>query len=294
MTVCIAIIRVPTMKKLLTEPLVHFLIIGALLFLGFSFFQQEDRSMDTTIVVTDNDINLLKADFERTWQRPPQEKELQGLLEEKIREEIAYREGLALGLDRDDPYIRRRLRMKLELMLEDISDQGSAADEQLEEFLAENREMFRREPRLRFSQVYLNPTSRAHRLDKDAEELLARLKRAGNDLDLEQMGDSIMLPRTFPLSPASVINRQFGSDFTEHLNGLEIGTWQGPVRSGYGFHLVLIEERSEGSDPQLAEIRPQVEREYELQQRQELKEKIYSSLREKYTVVIEADNSPQS
>ena len=282
------------MKKLLTEPLVHFLIIGALLFLGFSFFQQEDRSMDTTIVVTDNDINLLKADFERTWQRPPQEKELQGLLEEKIREEIAYREGLALGLDRDDPYIRRRLRMKLELMLEDISDQGSAADEQLEEFLAENREMFRREPRLRFSQVYLNPTSRAHRLDKDAEELLARLKRAGNDLDLEQMGDSIMLPRTFPLSPASVINRQFGSDFTEHLNGLEIGTWQGPVRSGYGFHLVLIEERSEGSDPQLAEIRPQVEREYELQQRQELKEKIYSSLREKYTVVIEADNSPQS
>ncbi len=282
------------MKKLLTEPLVHFLIIGALLFLGFSFFQQEDRSMDTTIVVTDNDINLLKADFERTWQRPPQEKELQGLLEEKIREEIAYREGLALGLDRDDPYIRRRLRMKLELMLEDISDQGSAADEQLEEFLAENREMFRREPRLRFSQVYLNPTSRAHRLDKDAEELLARLKRAGNDLDLEQMGDSIMLPRTFPLSPASVINRQFGSDFTEHLNGLEIGTWQGPVRSGYGFHLVLIEERSEGSDPQLAEIRPQVEREYELQQRQELKEKIYSSLREKYTVVIEADNSPKS
>jgi hypothetical protein len=282
------------MKKLLTEPLVHFLIIGALLFLGFSFFQQEDRSMDTTIVVTDNDINLLKADFERTWQRPPQEKELQGLLEEKIREEIAYREGLALGLDRDDPYIRRRLRMKLELMLEDISDQGSAADEQLEEFLAENRGMFRREPRLRFSQIYLNPTSRGHRLDKDAEELLARLKRAGNDLDLEQMGDSIMLPRTFPLSPASVINRQFGSDFTEHLNGLEIGTWQGPVRSGYGFHLVLIEERSEGSDPQLAEIRPQVEREYELQQRQELKEKIYSSLREKYTVVIEADNSPQS
>ncbi|MEJ2133963.1 MAG: peptidylprolyl isomerase [Desulfofustis sp.] len=282
------------MKKLLTEPLVHFLIIGALLFLGFSFFQQEDRSMDTTIVVTDNDINLLKADFERTWQRPPQEKELQGLLEEKIREEIAYREGLALGLDRDDPYIRRRLRMKLELMLEDISDQGSAADEQLEEFLAENRGMFRREPRLRFSQIYLNPTSRGHRLDKDAEELLARLKRAGNDLDLEQLGDSIMLPRTFPLSPASVINRQFGSDFTEHLNGLEIGTWQGPVRSGYGFHLVLIEERSEGSDPQLAEIRPQVEREYELQQRQELKEKIYSSLREKYTVVIEADNSPQS
>lgn len=282
------------MKKLLTEPLVHFLFIGALLFLGFSFFQAEDQSMDTTIVVTDNDINLLIADFERTWQRPPREKELQGLLEEKVREEIAYREGLALGLDRDDPYIRRRLRMKLELMLEDISAQGGSTDEQLEEFLAENREIFHREPRLRFRQVYLNPTSRPETLDKDAEELLVRLGQEGDDLNLEQLGDSIMLPKTFPLSPVSVINRQFGSDFTEQLNGLEIGTWQGPVRSGYGFHLVLIEERSEGRDPQLAEIRPQVEREYELKQRQDLKEKIYSNLREKYTVVIEADNSPKS
>lgn len=282
------------MKKLLTEPLVHFLFIGALLFLGFSFFQAEDQSMDTTIVVTDNDINLLIADFERTWQRPPREKELQGLLEEKVREEIAYREGLALGLDRDDPYIRRRLRMKLELMLEDISAQGGSTDEQLEEFLAENREIFHREPRLRFRQVYLNPTSRPETLDKDAEELLVRLGQEGDDLNLEQLGDSIMLPKTFPLSPVSVINRQFGSDFTEQLNGLEIGNWQGPVRSGYGFHLVLIEERSEGRDPQLAEIRPQVEREYELKQRQDLKEKIYSNLREKYTVVIEADNSPKS
>ncbi|RZW12909.1 MAG: peptidyl-prolyl cis-trans isomerase, partial [Desulfobulbaceae bacterium] len=113
------------MKRILTEPLVHFLLIGALLFLGFSVFRASDESMDTTIVVTDNDIKVLKADFERTWQRPPREAELEGLLEEKIREEIAYREGLALGLDRDDPYIRRRLRMKLELLLEDISAQAS-------------------------------------------------------------------------------------------------------------------------------------------------------------------------
>ena len=269
------------MKKFLREPLTHFLVIGALLFLGFSFFQDEDQSMDATIVITDNDINLMMADFERTWQRPPREKELQGLLEEKIREEIAYREGLALGLDRDDPYIRRRLRMKLELMLEDISAQGEATDEQLEAFLAENRQSFRQEPRQRFSQVYLNPAARAGTLESDAEELLVRLRQTEEDLNLEQLGDSIMLPKTFPLSSVSVINRQFG-------------TWQGPVLSGYGIHLVLVEERSEGRDPELAEIRPQVEREYALKQRQDLKEKIYSSLREKYTVVIEANNSSES
>ncbi|MGI9537281.1 MAG: peptidyl-prolyl cis-trans isomerase [Desulfocapsaceae bacterium] len=282
------------MKKFLSEPLIHFLIIGVLLFLGFSFFQKEDQSMDATIVITDNDINLLMADFERTWQRPPREKELQGLLEEKIREEIAYREGLALGLDRDDPYIRRRLRMKLELMLEDISAQGEVTDEQLEGFLAENRPSFRQEPRLRFSQIYLNPDTRAGTLESDAKDLLIRLRQMGDDLNLEQFGDSIMLPTTFPLASESVINRQFGSDFTEQLGRLEVGTWQGPVPSGYGIHLVLVEERSEGRDPELAEIRPQVEREYELKQRQELKEKIYSNLREKYTVEIETDKSSES
>jgi hypothetical protein len=287
-------IIISIMKRFLTEPLVHFLLIGALLFLGFSLFQSSDGSMDTTIVVTDNDIKVLMADFERTWQRPPREEELRGLLEEKIREEIAYREGLALGLDRDDPYIRRRLRMKLELMLEDISAQGSPSDEALQQFLTDNREKFRLEARYRFSQIYLNPSQRRETLEEDATALLEQLRQQEDEIDLGRIGDSIMLPKTFQLSPASVINRQFGSDFTEQLADLEVGSWQGPIRSGYGMHLVIIDERIEGRDPELAEIRPVVVREYELQTRKELKEKIYSGLREKYTVVIEPENSPQT
>jgi hypothetical protein len=282
------------MKRILTEPLVHFLLIGALLFVGFALLQSDDQSMETTIVVTDGDIKILKADFERTWQRPPRETELEGLIEEKIREEIAYREGLALGLDRDDPYIRRRLRMKLELMLEDISTQRSPADEELQKFLNENREKFRQEPRYSLSQVYLNPAQRRETLEEDAEELLERLNRGGHQVDLGQIGDSIMLPRDFPLSPASVINRQFGSDFTNQLSDLATGTWQGPIRSGYGIHLVLIDERVEGRDPELEEIRSLVEREYELVMRKELKEKIYANLREKYTVEIEPPTSTES
>ncbi len=282
------------MKRIISEPLVHFLFIGALLFVGFSVLQSDDQTMDTTIVVTDSDIKILKADFERTWQRPPRDGELEGLIEEKIREEIAYREGLALGLDRDDPYIRRRLRMKLELMLEDISAQGSPADEELQNFLDDNRAKFRQEPRYSLSQVYLNPAQRRGTLEKDAEELLEQLKQGGDRVDLGQIGDSIMLPRDFPLSPASVINRQFGSDFTTQLSDLDTGVWQGPIRSGYGIHLVLIDERVEGRDPELEEIRPLVEREYELVMRKELKEKIYANLREKYTVEIEPLSSTES
>jgi hypothetical protein len=282
------------MKRIISEPLVHFLFIGALLFVGFSVLQSDDQTMDTTIVVTDSDIKILMADFERTWQRPPRDGELEGLIEEKIREEIAYREGLALGLDRDDPYIRRRLRMKLELMLEDISAQGSPADEELQNFLDDNRAKFRQEPRYSLSQVYLNPAQRRGTLEKDAEKLLEQLKQGGDRVDLGQIGDSIMLPRDFPLSPASVINRQFGSDFTTQLSDLDTGVWQGPIRSGYGIHLVLIDERVEGRDPELEEIRPLVEREYELVMRKELKEKIYANLREKYTVEIEPLSSTES
>ncbi len=282
------------MKRILTEPLVHFLLIGALLFVGFALLQSDDQSMETTIVVTDSDIKILKADFERTWQRPPRETELEGLIEEKIREEIAYREGLALGLDRDDPYIRRRLRMKLELMLEDISAQGSPADEVLQKFLYDNREKFRQEPRYSLSQIYLNPAQRRETLEEDAEELLERLNRGRHQVDLGQIGDSIMLPRDIPMSPASVINRQFGSDFTNQLSDIATGTWQGPIRSGYGIHLVLIDERVEGRDPELEEIRPLVEREYELVMRKELKEKIYANLREKYTVEIEPPTPAES
>ena len=282
------------MKKILSEPLLHFLFIGALLFLGFAVFSSDDQGQDTTIVVTENDISVLKADFERTWQRPPREKELKGLLDDMVREEIAYREGLALGLDRDDPYIRRRLRMKLELMLEDISAQGSPTDDMLQQFLAENQEKFRQEARYGFSQIYLNPSQRRDTLEEDAQRLLEQLNQDSTRGAPATVGDSIMLPRTFPLSPSSVINRQFGSDFPGKLAELGVGAWQGPIRSGYGLHLVLLEERVAERAPELAEIRPLVERDYELQLRTELKEKIYSSLREKYTVVFDTVNSPES
>jgi hypothetical protein len=179
-------------------------------------------------------------------------------------------------------------------MLEDISAQGTATDEQLQQFLTDNREKFRLEPRYRFSQVYLNPAQRQETLAVDVAQLLERLGQEGGGIDPESLGDSIMLPGTLPLSPASVINRQFGSDFTAQLNDLETGTWQGPVRSGYGIHLVLIEERVAGRDPELEEIRPLVEREYGLQMRNELKENIYSNLRQKYTVEIESENSTES
>ncbi|WP_163340687.1 peptidyl-prolyl cis-trans isomerase [Desulfopila sp. IMCC35008] len=269
----------------------HFLIIGAVLFLGFASFQTPEDAADNTITISQDDINVLKANFTRTWQRQPTPGELDGLVEEKIREEIAYREALAMRLDLDDAYIRRRLRMKLELMLEDIVENMVPTEEELTEFLEQHPELFRQEEQISFSHVYLNGDNHRNSLDHDADQLLTQLNKAGADIDPEQFGDATMLPRTYPLSPLSVIGRQLGDMFTRKLSGMETGKWQGPLPSSYGYHLVLVHESIEGRAPELSEIRPIVEREFNARRRKEVKDTTYTKLRARYQIIVEQSSN---
>ena len=132
------------MRKLLKDPLLHFLLIGALLFLVFELIKSPTGIQENRIFITTGDIQSLQANFARTWQRPPTEDELSGLIEDKVRDEIAYRESVAMGLDQDDPVIRRRLRMKMELLVEDVAGLSQPTDEDLETYLAEHQESFRK------------------------------------------------------------------------------------------------------------------------------------------------------
>ena len=282
------------MKKVLTEPLFHFFLIGALLFGLFAVLQDSGGSSRDKIVISENDKKALRASFARTWQRNPTELELEGLVENKIRDEIAYREALAMGLDRDDPYIRQRLRMKMELLLEDINSLNPPTDKELEAFLGQNREAFREEAQISFSHIYLDAEKHKNALKSDAERLLTRLAETGASVDLEAYGDLTMLPKTYTLTPASVIDRQFGAGFSENLDTADIGTWQGPIQSGYGYHLVLIHEYKAGKDPELPEIRPLVEREYQAKRRAEIKDTTYAKLREKYEIIRETSEDPKS
>ena len=271
------------MKNIFREPLLHFLLIGALLFVAFALFQGRDAATDTRIVITQGDIGVLQANFARTWQRPPTRQELDGLLENKIREEIAYREAVALGLDANDAYIRQRLRTKLELVLEDISGLDPQSDEELAQYLAQHPDKFRREAQVGFSQLYLGEQPSA----QDAARVLAQLAEAGAGADLESFGEPIMLPQAIPVSTLSTIDRQFGDGFAGQLEDLPAGQWQGPVKSGYGYHLVLVHEKVAGSDPVLGMVRGEVERELMSERVSALKEETYAGLRDKYESVIE-------
>jgi len=275
------------MKKLLKDPLLHFLFIGALLFLVFELIKSPVGNLENRIVITRGDIEALQANFARTWQRPPTESERSGLIEDKVRDEIAYREAVAMGLDQDDSVIRRRLRMKMELIVEDVAGLSPPTDEDLEAYLVEHRESFRQQPQVAFMHVYLNSDKRGARVEDDAREILAKLSAGGMDADPESYSDPNMLPKELPLYYINDIGRLFGVDFSRQIVEIKPEEWTGPVWSSYGLHLVYVWERIEGRDPELDEVRKEVEREWSAKRRREFKEQTYNKLRERYTVTIE-------
>jgi hypothetical protein len=275
------------MKAFLKEPLVHFLLLGAALFVAFEWMPGERASVPERIVVTQGRIESLATGFTRTWQRPPTESELQGLIREYIREEVCTREAVAMGLDREDSVIRRRLRQKLEFITEDLTAQGEPTDEDLRAYMEASAASFQMEQRFTFRHVYLSPERRGEHLSRDVAYLIEQLSQSGRQDDASAFGDPFLLGHEFDAAPSSEVTKLFGKKFTSVLGGLPAGQWQGPVESGYGVHLVYVAERTEQRTPTLEEVRDVVLREWANAKRREATEKFYETLLKRYTVTIE-------
>jgi hypothetical protein len=275
------------MKRLLKEPLLHFLVLGALLFVGYGLLNRGDEPEPGRIVVTQGRIENLRATFSRVWQRPPSPAELDALINDYIREEVLAREALALGLDRDDTVIRRRLRQKMEFVANDLAAQAEPGEAELAGFLAKHPDRFRVEPRFTFRQVYLNADRRGDALKQDAERLLAELNRPGKEADFQTLGDATLLSPEFADVPANEVTREFGEEFKRQLTQLPGGRWDGPVTSGFGAHLVRVDERKPGRMPELPDIRAQVAREWADARRREDNERFFQNLLKRYAVTIE-------
>jgi hypothetical protein len=268
--------------KVLREPLVHFLLLGAAIFFADHLLREAAEPIPPreSIVVSEGRIGQLAEIFARTWQRPPTAEELQGLVEAFIKEEVYYREAVKLGLDRDDTIIRRRLQQKMEFLVEPPAEALQADDAKLESYLAANRERFRVDPRLAFRQVFIRVDQSEVALQR-ASALLDELRRGA-----APAGDPSLLPGEMPLSPLRAIDRTFGGELAEALAELPLGEWSGPVTSAYGLHLVRVEAREAGYDPALAEVRDLVLQEWQHEQRQAFAEQTYRTLREGYVVIL--------
>ncbi len=266
--------------KLLREPLLHFLVIGAVLFGAFHLTRSDDEPAQSEIIVSAGQIASIKAIFSRTWQRPPTPTELQALVDGHVRDEIFYREALAMGLDRDDAVIRRRMRQKMEF-ISDLAADVEPTDAELKTFVAENSARFTAEPRFSFSHVYFKGVP-----DVAGVESLRQALNRGT-ADASKAGSPFMAGYDFADVARSDVAQTFGESFADWIDGAAPGQWGGPVISAYGTHLVRVSERVEARERPFEEIREVARRELLHGRKAAANDALYEGFRTRYTIKVE-------
>jgi len=273
--------------KFFREPLVHFLVLGAAIFAAFNLTTRHKIDRPREIVISRGTLENIVTGFSRTWQRPPSEDELRGLVRDYIREEAAYREALAFGLDRDDTIVRRRLRQKLEFLSDDRASRAVPSEADLNQFLQSHTELFHTDTVLSFRHVYLNPQLHRATLQVDASRLLVLLGSSAA-VNPDILGDPFLLESHFEHISLSDVKKTFGEKFASAIADATPGHWQGPVESGLGHHLVLVSQRRDGRVPALTDVRDQVRREWLNAKRNEATDKFYETLLRSYSVKVES------
>lgn len=271
---------------LLREPLLHFLLIGAALFLVYNLLN-EDLVENNRIVISEAEIDRLIAVWEKKRQRLPTQDELQGMIEQQVREEVMYREALAMGLDKNDSIVRRRLAQKVEFISADIAALAKPDEAELSDYLIANSKQFEQPARIDFVQVFINPDKHAENIQDYTKSLLNELAQSDLKRDFTTLGDSLMLEQQHQQVSEHDVTRLLGKDFASQLFILPVGSWQGPVVSGYGVHLVRVENKVAAQLPELEAIREKVQNEWFAKQRRIMDEAFYKGLRQRYEIVIE-------
>lgn len=277
------------MKKILKEPLLHFLGIGACLYLLFIWFGDSGTKIDT-IVIDDGDIHRLVSNWETQWNATPTEKELQGLLDQYIRSEIFYREALKMNLDHNDEIVKRRLAQKMEFLMNDMTALSEPDEEELRIYFKRNEPKYRLSPVISFYSVYFNPNKRADAKGR-AGQLLPTLSSNPDAEYIQQFGDPSLLQTEFIKMDQIRLSRILGSRFADSVFMLYTGKWQGPLSSAYGQHLIYPFDKKEGSQPDLETIKNRVGQDYRFELQQQYNESIYLGFKEKYEVIIEISDS---
>ncbi len=273
------------MKKWYKEPLFHFLIIGALIFVVFSILnKEEDTVSGNKIVVSTAEIERLSDNWSNKWNRPPTETELRGLVDSYIKEEVYYREALALGLDQNDTILRRRLMQKMEFLSNDLAELNQPDEAALNKYFLDNQEKYEIPPRISFTHIYFSLDKRGAKASEDAKRVLSGI----NALRAPELGDTFMMQYDFVQETPFEVERLFGKSFAEQLFTLGTNTWLGPIESGYGLHLVRISEKIDSRMPELASVIDKVRTDFMFEQRQKVNKEIYEKFKERYEIVIEA------
>jgi peptidyl-prolyl cis-trans isomerase C len=288
---------VPVFKHWLREPLLHFLLLGAALFAAYGYFNRGPGGVESSkqITLTLDDLRQLDLYFESQWQRPPTAEEFRNLVEDKVQEEILYREALAMGLDKDDTIVRRRMAQKMRFLAEDVAAAHEPTTDELKTWFEKNRDKFALPPRLSFRHLYFSPDRRGEHARDDAAKALTQLAAQPEDAPLAaSLADPFMFQDYYRDRAPDYLGKEFGPRFAQAVERLLPGSWQGPIESGFGWHLVFVDTLIPGRVPAFEEIEPDVKTAWLGEQKALAWEKAYKDMRAKYTVLLPAPPDKES
>ena len=274
--------------KLLREPLVHFLLAGAALFAAYALVDRgptQATGSQHQIRIGEADVRWAAETWTRQWQRSPSPEELRGLVRDLLREEVLAREAHELGLDKDDAVVRRRLAQKMTFLIEDTSGSAEPSDEELQQFYRAHNQEFRREARVSFTQVFFD-RARAG-ADAKARRALVELVGASDATLVADKGDQLLIEPEVRDADEGSVAAQFGKDFARAVFALPAGTWNGPIESAYGLHLVRVTAITPAEQQAFPEVRDRVLERWREARRQETEKRYFDELFKKYQIVID-------
>lgn len=278
--------------KFLREPLVQFLFLGGFIYLAYGFFApQTEEEKSNIIVVSEPRVQWMQTGWKQRWNRLPTRAELDGMIEQYIKETVLYNEAVKMGLDKDDGIIRRQLAQKVEFLAKDLVVYTPPTEEDLKKYYDEHQDKYRPDATYTFTQIYFDPDKRGDATLDDAKKVKEQLEKQGSMLqDLTGFGDDFMVDRYFEANSELEIRKNFGTGFTKELVKLEPGKWHGTILSGYGVHLVYMKEIITPPVPPLSKIKELVLQDWTSDKQEEINKQFYAALKETYTIVVEDDN----
>jgi parvulin-like peptidyl-prolyl isomerase len=271
-------------RSLLREPMLHFVLLGIVLFGAYHWMTPGSSGADR-IVISQGVVDDLVTQHVAAKGREPAAAEMRHLIDSYVRDEILYREGVKLGLERDDIVVKRRVRQKIELIEEEEAAARTPTDADLSAYLTANQARFVQPAILSFDQVFLGQATSG----PDVMQAVAVTRDAlQKGIAPEALGQRTLLPRRLTRIPADLVARDFGAAFATALEQAAVGEWAGPIDSSLGAHYVRVSERTPAATPPLGAVRDQVVREWENDRRQRARNDAYARMRGRYDVSIEA------
>jgi len=279
-----------SLKRLLREPLLHFVIVGTALFVAGRIYQHETTIYK--ILITPQHVALLGNQYALQFGAPPDSQTLEHLISRDIHDEILFRKGLALKLDRNDQIVRRRIVQKMQFLMQDLNIPAEPTESQLQAYYTKHATRYVKSPRATFSHIFFSTDNYPPGQDGDSsarQRAVAVLGTLANSrVRAPELGDPFPDLYDFSAYEPAQVNRLFGhSSFSRAVFSAPIRKWAGPFRSGYGWHLVFIDARQSARQPPLSAVREAVRTDLLKDAREKANAVAYAELAQRFTIVRE-------